>query len=372
MKIIQRHYLKEFSKLYLIVVLGLSFTFSLVDLMNKINDFGPGRPSFDSLLLYAGLSLPQYLVYLMPMAALISGLFVFGQAGRRKETTAIKASGGSIRALLMPFVFSGIVLSLAGFLLSEFVVPDFSGRAHKLRDSLAGKQNILSFKEGTVWLKAKGAIVKIGLFLPDKSVIKEVSIMKMNEYMLTERIEAESADWRPLPGSPDASFSAGETGATRGGTWYLTGVTDYDIDAGTVTHYRELRTDSIEPPEVFREDMQKPDEMNVRELAAYTKRLKKAGFKNTKLIVDIHSRISYPLINAIMLVLGIALATSGASGSGLITAAIGIFISLLYWVGYTACLSMGYAGIFPPIVAAWSMPALFGSITLYLFGRIPE
>jgi len=363
MRILQRHYLREFLKLFAIIGLGLSLIFSLMELINKINDFIPNKPSVTALLLYALLNLPQFLLYLMPMAALTSGLFVFGQAGRRKETTAVKSSGGSMKALLMPFVLSGLVLSVAGFLIGEFIVPDLSMRAHTLRDSISKKDNILAFKEGTVWLRAKDAIVKIDLFLPDKGVIKGVSILRMDNDMLTERIEAESAEWRPVWET---------SGPGKGGIWYLKGVTDYGIETGMIAKYPELPSDLIDSPDIFRESMQKPEEMNVRELFAYTKRLKNAGFRNTKLIVDIHSRISYPLINAIMLVLGISLAMRGETGSGLITAAIGIFISLLYWVGHTAFLSMGYTGILPAFIAAWFMPALFGGIAFYLFRKIPE
>lgn len=363
MRILRRYYLKEFLKLFAITGLGLSLTFSLMELINRINDFIPNKPAVGALFLYALLNLPQYLLYLMPMAALISGLFVFGQAGRRKETMAVKSSGGSIKALLMPLVFSGVMLSVAGFLIGEFIVPDFSMRARSLRNALSNKENVLAFKEGTVWLRAKDAIVKIDLFSPERGVIRGVSILKLEGYMLTERIEAESAEWKP---APEAS------GSRKGGTWYLRGVTDYRIKTGTTEKYSELQSDLIESPDIFREYMQKPEEMNVRELIAYTKRLKDAGFRNTKLIVDIHSRISYPLINVIMLVLGISLATREVMGSGLITAAIGIFISLLYWVGYTASLSMGYTGILPALIAAWFMPVLFGGIAVYLFKKIPE
>jgi lipopolysaccharide export system permease protein len=368
MKIIQRYYLKEFLKLYVIIAFGLSLTFTLMELMNKVNDFIPQKPSIVDLFLYAGLNLPQYFLYLMPMAALVSGLFVFGQAERKKETIAIKASGGSMKALLMPFVVSGLLLSIAGFLISEFVVPDFSRKAHLLRDSLSKRENILAVKEGTLWLRAKDAIVKIDFFLPDKGIMKGVSIMKIEDSLLTERIEAESAEWRPV-WSPQP-----ETGAdtAKGGVWYLREVTAYNITQGTIAHYREMQSESIDPPETFKKGMQKPEEMNVRELMSYTKRLKSAGFRNTKLIVDIYAKISYPLINLIMLVLGIALATQGAAGGGLITAALGIFISLLYWVGYTAFLSMGYAGILQPLLSAWCMPAAFGGTAWYLFRKIPE
>lgn len=375
MRILQRYYLKEFASLFAVIGFGMSLVFSLMDLINKINDFIPHKPSMGDLLLYAGLTLPQYLLYLMPMASLLSGLFVFGQAGRRRETIAIKASGGSIKALLRPFVYLGIALSIASFLMGEFVVPDCSRKTHLLRDVLSKKENILASKEGMLWLRTNDAIVKIDLFLPGKGIIKGITIMRMENDMLIERTEAESAEWRPAlgsMGSPGAADSHDAPGSARTGVWHLREVTQYMTKSGTITKYKELQTDAIGSPEIFKKDVQQPEEMNVRELAAYTQRLKSAGFRNTKLLVDIQSRISYPLINAIMLSLGIALAARGVVGGGLVTAAIGIFISLLYWVAYTTSLSMGYTGILPPIPAAWLMPLLFGGMAWHLFRKIPE
>lgn len=368
MKIIRKHYIKEFLKLFSIIGIGLSLTFSLMDLINKINDFIPHGPSLRNLFFYAALNFPQYLMYLMPMASLISGLFIFGMAEKRKEITAIKAAGGSIKSLLKPFIFLGLFLSLAAFLISEFIVPDFSMRAHTLKDAVMKKENIMTQKEGTVWLRAKDAVVKIDIFLPDKGIIKGISIMQIKDSILTERIEAESAEWKPIWQS--ASGGSGEQG--KSGIWILKNATEYRIAGGEVAKHKELQTEIIDSPEVFKKGMQKPDEMNVRELISYTKRLKKAGLRNAKLVVDVYSRISYPLINAIMLVIGVALATEGVVGGGLITAAIGIAISLLYWVAYTTCLSMGYAGILPPMPAAWLMPIVFGGIAFYLFRKIPE
>lgn len=371
MRVVRFYYFKEFIKLFSIIGFGLSLVFSLMDLIDKINDFIPHNPSLDDFLLYMGLNFPKYLLYLMPMAALISGLFVFGQAAKRKETTAIKASGGSIKALLTPFVLLGICLSIAGFIMSEFVVPDFTRKAHDLRDTLSRKDNKMVFEEGTMWLKTKDAIVKIGLAIPEKGILRDISIMRMDNDMLAERIEAGSAEWHPAwKRAPEASISQ-EVGE-QSGVWYLRDVTTYDIKTGTVTRDKELRSNFVGSPDIFKEGIQKPEEMNVRELTSYTERLRKAGFKNIKLIVDIHSRISYPLINAIMLVLGIALAARGVVGGGLIIAAVGIFISLVYWVLYTACLSLGYTGILPPVVAAWLIPILFAVIAFYLFMKIPE
>lgn len=375
MKIIERYYLKEFFRLFTIIGIGLSLIFSLIELVNRVNDFAPYRPQVSVLLLFTILNMPGYLIYLMPMAALLSSLFVIGQSARRRETVAIKTSGGSIKRLLVPIVYSGIFLSITGFLIGEFIAPDFSKKAHKLSDSITGTRSVLAFKEGTAWLRVKDYIVKLYLYLPDKGVINGVSILRIADDMLTERIEAEAAEWKPVlgPETPKKRvLLKGPDSINSGGVWYLRGVTVHDIKTGRVTKHKELQTDIIDPPYILGKGMQKPEEMNVRELLAYTKRLKEAGIKNIKLLVDINARLSYPLINIIMVVIGISLATRGGMEGGLVTAAIGIFISFIYWLGYTALLSLGYTGILPPVLASWLVPFTFGGTAVYLFRKIPE
>jgi lipopolysaccharide export system permease protein len=362
MRILRRYYLGEFLKLFLILSLGLSSVFSLIDMVNKIDDFIPYKPSVWDLLRYAALLFPGYLLYLLPMAALMSGLFVVGQAGRKKETVAIKTAGGRLKALFMPFVFFGILLSIASFLIGEFLVPDLSKKANRLRDSITRKEQTTTFQAGAGWMRTRDFIIKTDLCIPDSGLIKGISILRIRDDMLIERIEAESAEWHPASGS----------GPQTKGAWFLSRVTFYDVGTGTVKKYTVYPTDIIDAPRSLGKGMQKPEEMTMRELFAYTKRLKEAGIKNIKLTVDIYARLSYPLINFIMLILGVSLAARGEQKSGLMIMAVGICVSVLYWFGYTASLSLGYTGILPPLLAAWLVPAVFGIGTMYLFQRIPE
>jgi len=373
--IIRKYYLREFFKLFSIIALGLGLISSLMELVDKIEGFMQQNPSVIVLMRYSALNVPRYLVYLMPVSALISGLFVFGQAGKRKETVAIKAAGGSMKGLLVPFVITGVCLCIAGLLLSEVVAPDFMKRANRIRDSLTKKENALTVKEGVAWLRAKEYVVRIGLFLPDKGIIRDISLMKVQDDMLTERIEAESGEWLPVweEGTSKNGPTMRNPRPPRGsGAWMLKGVTVYDIKSGSVTRLGELRSGVVDSPEILGKGTQKPEEMNARELLTYSRRLKEAGIRNTKLLVDINARFSYPLINLIMLVVGISLATGREIRSGLITTAIGLSISLVYWLAYTAALSLGYAGILPPVIAAWLVPLAFGAVSVYLFTTIPE
>jgi lipopolysaccharide export system permease protein len=353
MLIVQRYYLKEFLKILAIVAAGLAFIFSMLDLIDKIDDFLPHRPPLEKLLLYTLLNFPRYLLYLLPMAALLCSLFIFSQAKRREEITIIRASGGRIKVLLIPFITVGFFLSILGFMLGEFIVPESSKRAHELRDAISKKDKKFSFKEGIVWLRAAdGSIVKIGIYQPQSKTSKYISIFKTGDGTLKERIEAEYAEWE--------------------GGWKLKKVITYDIQKGSIDRREELEYPLIESPAIFEKGIQKPEEMGISELFRYTKRLKEAGFKNLKLTVDLNAKISYPLINLFMVLLGVSLPMRGKTGGGLVTTAIGIFISLLYWFGHAMSLSLGYTGILPPVVATWLVPTVFGIIAINLFSGIHE
>ena len=71
------------------------------------------------------------------------------------------------------------------------------------------------------------------------------------------------------------------------------------------------------------------------------------------------------------MVLGISFAVKRNIG-GLIAATFGLIFTLAYWFGYTIMLSMGYAGIIPPLLSVWSMPVAFTAISTWLYMQVPE
>jgi lipopolysaccharide export system permease protein len=354
MKTIQRLYLKDFLKLLLLLVLGLSAIFSLLNLSGRLESFMPSKPSALSLVLYAVYNTPRFFIYLLPMSVLICSLFTFSQAFRRKEIVAIKTAGGRLRSLFIPFLAAGICLSILAFLMGEMVLPDFSRRSVELKNTLSGKSGKISFTDGALWLKdKKGSPVRIDLYVENKKIAEGIGIYVMGKDFLKEEITAQKAYW-------------------NGSTWILENVDRYDMTTGKMERLKTMEYADLGSPDLFSENIKKPDEMGIVELYRYMQRLQKAGFRNTKLAVDINSKLSFPLINFFMILLGISLSLKMNLGGGLFSAGLGLLISLLYWFGFTFSLSLGYAGILPPVAAAWIVPLVFGSAAVYLFVKIPE
>ncbi|PKL52465.1 MAG: hypothetical protein CVV37_01095 [Nitrospira bacterium HGW-Nitrospira-1] len=351
MKIIQRLYLKDFFRLLLLITFGLSFIFSLIDLIGKIDSF---KASFWSLALYAMLNLPRFLLYLLPMSVLICSLFTFSQAFRRHEIDAIKAAGGKLKTLFYPFIAAGIFLSIFAFVTNEVIAPDFSAKASELQNRLEGKEKKSAFSDGAIWLKSRdGSPVKVDLYIAEKKIARGVSLFILGGDFLKEQIIAEEAFW-------------------DGKTWMLNNVKIYHVETGEIEKIERMEYAGLESPDLFTNEMKTPNEMGIYELYGYIQRLKNAGFNNLKLIIDLNSKISFPLINIFMMMLGIALSLRSKQGGGIIAAGLGLLISLIYWLGHTFSLSIGYAGMLPPVLAAWTAPFLFSAFAVYLFLKTPE
>ncbi len=350
----QRLYLREFIKLTLVIALGLSSIFSLIDLIGRIDNFLPGKSSPLAFVLYAIFKLPGFFLYLLPMAVFICSLFTFSQASGKNEITAIKAAGGRLRDLFMPFVVTGIIVSCIAFVIGEFLVPDFSLRAAQLKNRLEGRASKSAFAEGALWLRDRqGHPVRIELFVPEEKTIYNISIFISDKSSLEKIIKSEKAVW-------------------NGHVWVLERASSYSSATAKTTRYHRMVYKDLEAPDLFSHEVKTADEMGAIELFSYMQRLKSAGFNNMRLFVDLNSRISFPLINAFMLLLGMSLSGRFRAGGGLFTAGIGLSISLLYWFGYSFALSMGYAGILPPLISAWVVPLLFGSVAVYMFIKTPE
>jgi lipopolysaccharide export system permease protein len=245
-------------------------------------------------------------------------------------------------------------LSIFAFAANEVIVPDFSRKAADLQNRIEGKEKKSAFTGGTIWLKNNnGFPVRIDLYVAEKKLARGVSIFISGRNFLKEQILAQEAFW-------------------NGTTWILNNVRIYDIDTGEIKKIKSMEYTGLESPELFTNQLKTSDEMGIYELYHYMQRLKNAGFSNLKLVIDLNSRISFPLINIFMMMLGIALSTRGKIGGGLVTAGLGLLISLFYWLGYTFSLSAGYAGFIPPVFAAWIIPFLFGALSVYLFMKTPE
>lgn len=356
MKILQRYFLKEFFKFFVIVLFSLTAILLVAEFFDKADEFYSKKTPVYLILQYLLLHSPRFLLYASPVASLLSILITIGIASKWRETIAIKASGGSIKKLFVSFLILGILVSLSALIIGETMVPAATRKASWVRNvKILKRPPKITYREEALWLKGlDGSLIRIRDFVEDKNKILETSIFSFNpSFGLEKRIKAEEAEW-------------------VNGAWKLKNVTVFDFNKKTIKKYNSIISTALEDPKIFKEETKKPEEMNFIELHAYYSRLEKAGFKNLKYIVRLYEKLAYPAINFIMVLFGIALALNTRWGGGIRAVGLGVIVSVFYWLIYSVSISLGNTGALPPWLAPWISPLAFGIAGCVMYLRIKE
>jgi lipopolysaccharide export system permease protein len=356
MNIITRYYLKEFFRFFGILLFSFTAVAVIAEFFDKAPEFY--RHDADTILIieYLILQAPRVMVYVLPFASLFSVLMTIGIAAKWRETSVILASGYSLKRTFSAFLVLGLIFSILSLLFGETIVPAATRKAVEIRKVKILKEPRRIMQGGqALWLKGlDGSLIRIAGFIEDEDRILKTSIFQFGpSFSLAKRIEADEARW-------------------ANGVWYMSGVTIFDFADNSRRKLDSFITTSLEEPKIFGEDMKKPEEMNFLELYSYYARLEKAGFRNLKYLVRLYEKLSYPAVNFVMMLFGVALALNARWGGGIRAAGIGVLVSVLYWLLYSLSISMGNTGLLKPWAAPWISPVLFCLAGIMLYTRIRE
>jgi lipopolysaccharide export system permease protein len=116
--------------------------------------------------------------------------------------------------------------------------------------------------------------------------------------------------------------------------------------------------------------IQKPvNAMSFRELKDYIARLEAAGFKIRKHLVELYAKLSFPLVNLVMVLVAIPFALQSPRGGRLYGIGLALAIMAGYLVVHYVALAFARADLLPPLIAAWTANVIFMGIGVSLLLR---
>ncbi|MEO6874449.1 MAG: LptF/LptG family permease, partial [Opitutaceae bacterium] len=135
-----RHLLREWLS---ILGLVLAATVGLMLVQVLYNDFRDlrdlGAHGLD-MWMYFFVTMPSFLAVVLPLALLLSLLFVLGKLHRANEFTALRAAGVSLGRIMAPIWFVGVLACGLAWWLNSTIVPWSVETSRELRDSLEFKR----------------------------------------------------------------------------------------------------------------------------------------------------------------------------------------------------------------------------------------
>ena len=346
MAIIHKYLTRELLKYFCIVLTTVVGIYLAIEFFGRIDNFFDAKLPISRALVFLALRTPLIVAQITPVGVLLAVLIVFGIMVNNNETVALKSGGVSIFYLFKPMLVMGLIFSALLFFFSEVAVPIAVGRANKIWRSEVKKESAVTSREKNIWIKGNRSIFHITYFKPSSETIFGVTLNYFDEsFRLVKRIDAEK-------------------GVYKGGEWRLLNVVEQDLvkdDRSYKVTYRKRCPVRLEfAPEDLKRVVKKCEEMSYVELSSYIQEVEEEGYDATGYKVDLSAKIAFPLVCFVMSIVGTGLALRRKKKEGFASSVVyGIGMAFLYWTVYSLCLSLGYGGILPPVLAAWLTNVIF-------------
>jgi len=352
MTVLDRYITRQILRFFGATLALVTVIYIIADFFDKVDNLiNTGLP-FHKAAFYFLSRIP--IEQLIPASTLLSVMLVFGLMNKHNEIIALKAGGVSIyRLLKVPFVM-GVLFSLVLLLLSEILLPIVRSDANHMWMQHI-KKFLVNRQESNIWLKGHHAIYHIGHFDPVHNRMIDVSLTFFDDgFRITRRIDAREGRYiknhwvlqdvmEQMRNAPDGAFD--------------------------VQHIDQLTLQLDIVPADLKRVIKESDQMSLMELGDYIHTTESEGYDATPYRVDWHAKIAFPLVCIILSVLAVTIAGRGRRDENLsIVVVTGIGLAFCFWVLRGFSLSLGYAGMLPPVVAAWlpNMIFIFAAAVLLL------
>ncbi len=346
MNLINRYIIIEIVKFFFLALVAVLCIFIAIDYLGTMDEFIAANISLLRAFQYVLLKIPFISTQAMPVVLLMAILIVFGLMSKHNELIILNASGVSIYALVKPVLMVSAAAALLLFYLTEQVVPLTIQQSNAIRYREIRKTSNVSVKEENIWIKGQRRITHIKYFDPaTQAVFGFTRYFFDPQFRLIRRIDAQKAEYQDKE-------------------WILYGCMNQNLNVAdntyAITLHDTLREDLELQPTDFRQIVRKSEEMNFQQLLAYVRKVEAEGYAATVYRVDLYAKSAYPFVCVIMALVGIGLTARKRLSKGLpISISYGIGIGFLYWVFQSFCVSLGYGGTLPPLVAAWMANFVF-------------
>ena len=340
----------KYTGMVLAVVVGI---YLLIDFFERIDNFIEAGLPISRTLIYLCYKIPFIIAQIMPIAVLLAILITIGLMNKHNEITALRSSGISVFLILKPVIGVGIFFTIFLFVFSELIVPISSSRANHIWLQEVRKKAAVISKDKNIWIKDNHLIINIKYYNKKEQTINGLILNYFDkDFRVSRRIDAKK-------------------GVFKKNIWVLHNLMDQVLDKDTgqykIQFHQQLSLTLNFSPESLQTVVKKSEEMNFNELYEYVKKVESEGYDATFYKVDLHAKAAFPFICIILSIVGISIGSRRIIKEGLpVGIAYGIGITFLYWVFYSFCISLGYGGMLPPVVAAWAANLVFSCFAIFL------
>ncbi|MBI1736114.1 MAG: LPS export ABC transporter permease LptG [Candidatus Rokubacteria bacterium] len=330
--------------------------FVMIDLLQTMDRYLRAKPPLVYILEHFVYRIPAALHDGMPIVVLVATIFLFLALNRHHELTALKSAGISLYRVSAPVLALGLAVAVGAGIFQELVLPFLNERGEEVdRVKIRGQLPRHLQSRQRLWLRSSDTrFYRVELLAPGTNDLYGVTVLEVDKsFRLTSRLDARRAHWTP-----------------KG--WELEGGAYRNVGPDGRVQTVPFASTALELGDDIEDftRIQKPvGAMSYTELRDYVIRLEAAGYQTKKYLVELYSKLSFPLVNLIMVLVAIPFAVHSPRSGRLFGVGLAIAILAGYLVVHYVAISFARAELLPPALAAWTANVIFMGIGVSLFAR---
>jgi lipopolysaccharide export system permease protein len=355
--ILDRYLLREYLVFMGIGLAVAAVLFVVIDLLQTLDRYIRIKPPIIYVLEHFVYRVPAALHDGLPVVMLVATIFLFLALARYHELTAMKAAGMSLYRVAAPILLLGSGVAILSGLFQELLLPRLNELGDEVdRVKIRGQLPRHLQSRERLWLRtADSRFYRVELLNPGSSDMYGVTILEVEQttVRVLSRLDARRAHWTPEGWElTDGAFrDFGPRGEVQTIPFVVTAL--------------DLREDMDDFTKIH-----KPiTAMSYWELRDYVARLEATGYQVKKYTVELYSKLSFPWVNLIMVLVAIPFSLQSPRGGRLFGVALAIAIMAGYLVVHYVALAFARADLLPPLLAAWTANIIFLGLGTSLFLR---
>jgi len=359
--ILDRYVVSEFSGPF---VLGLA-AFTMIFVATQILALGKlvteQHASLAAAVEYFLWDMPQFLLYVVPIATLFATLLTMQRLSGESEITAMMAGGISLQRIIVPLAVVGVIVSLASLLMQEGLVPLANDQAAYIREEVIEHLSPAASNLTVVTPLAGGGkqVTIAGALDPQTESLLNVTVL---QYDNKSRLGAMIVSGR-------ARYEAS--------TWTFQNAMTYHFGpAGEMEQSMDSPTLTVDigekPNQVAKRNLstQDPENLSRAEIASALATNSLSDAQRRSFLATYEAKLARPFSALVFVLFAAPLGLRRIRGGGTpLGFGLAVVIVFVYYVIATLFLSIGSAAGWLAGIAAWAPIVIFGAIGIALLRR---
>jgi len=352
---------KQFMATFFVALLLIIGIVIIFDISEKISDFVEKEAPLKAIVFdYYVNFIPYFMNMFSPLFVFIAVIFFTSRLAANSEIIAILSCGVSFHRMMLPYLFSALIIAMLSLSLNLWVIPRANVKRNEFEAKYIKHHNNQTSDQNVHYQIAPGQFVSVESFSKWNNTAYKFTLETISDNRIVSKLRAETAKW-------DASK----------GAWHLKKyfIRDYAENSinDKVRTGAEMDTTIALTLDDFHIKQSTCENLPYAQLVQFIKTQKMRGDANVKYTeIEKNNRFALPFSAFILTVMGVALSSRKKRGGIGWNLAVGIALSFAYILFMRFSQMFVYTGALPPMFAIWLPNMLFAVIAGVLYKIAPK